>query len=537
MRPLLFTCLLFTGSSLAATPALADSAGCNAGVVFEDHDGDGVRDRGEPGLAGIAVSDGERIVRTDRRGRWSLPLAGDHTVFVIKPASHVFPAGANGLPVFWRHVQPKSGPALRYGGIPAAVPACHDFPLRRAPRRREMLDVLVFADPQPKTATDVAYYGRDIIAPLVAAAAGRPAAALGLTLGDVVSDDLSLYPAMNALTATLETPWLHAAGNHDLDFDAASDEDSLRSFRQTFGPDTFAWEEREASFIVLDDVIYRPGQSPAYIGGLRESQFRFLEAYLATLPRDRRLVLAAHIPFFDEPGRETFRRADRERLFALLAPFSKVLLLSGHGHVQRHHRHGPAEGWHGAEPLHEYNVGAACGGYWSGPFDAQGLPDSRMSDGTPNGYARVRFNMDGDYALRWDVARGQGEAMHLHAPRVLRRGAYPAAGVYANVYMGEDDTRVEYRIAGGEWLPMARVDEPDPALRWENLLDDASDTLRAYDRLPEAEPSTHLWRGRLPTTLPEGEHLIEVRAFDRWRGEVRASARYRLEELEAPGSL
>lgn len=528
MHRLLVCCLL-----LATAPALADSGACNAGVVFEDRDGDGRRDRGEPGLAGIRVSDGERIVRTDRRGRWSLPLAGDHTVFVIKPASHVFPTGADGLPVFWRHVQPAPGPVLKYGGIPAATPRCHDFPLRPAGRREGPLEVLVFADPQPKTALDVEYYGRDIIAPVLAGADGGAVADLGLTLGDVVSDDLSLYPALNALTARLRTPWLHAAGNHDLDFDAATDEDSLRSFRNTFGPDTFAWEEPQASFIVLDDVIWRPGQWPAYIGGLRESQFRFLEAYLADLPRDRRLVIAAHIPFFDEPGRETFRRADRERLFALLRPFGKVLLLTGHGHVQRHHRHGAADGWQGKEPLHEYNVGAACGGYWSGPFDADGLPDSRMSDGTPNGYATARFHPNGDYALRWHVARGRGEALHLHAPKVLRHGAYPAAGVYANVYMGEADTRVEYRIAGGEWQPMTRVDAPDPSLRFQNLLDDASETLRGYDRLPEAEDSTHLWRGRLPTTLPEGEHLIEVRAFDRWRGEVRASASYRLEKVAA----
>lgn len=528
---LLILCLML----LASLPSAARVAGCNAGVVFEDLDGDGRRDRNEPALAGVLVSDGQRLVRTGADGRWSLPIDGDHTVFVIKPAGFAFPTGADGLPVFWRHVQPRTGPSLRFGGIPAARPRCHDFALRRARPSDDTLEVLVFADPQPKTARDVGYYGRDIVGPLARAANGGPAADLGLTLGDVVSDNLALYPAMNRLTASLRTPWLHAAGNHDLDFDAATDEDSLRSFRRTFGPDTFAWEEPQASFIVLDDVIWRPGQSPAYVGGLRESQFAFLEAYLATQPRDRRIVLAAHIPFFDEPGRETFRRADRERLFALLAPFEKVLLLTGHGHVQRHHRHGPADGWHGGGTLHEYNVGAACGGYWSGPFDAEGLPDSRMSDGTPNGYATARFTADGGYDLRWHVARGQGEALHLHAPRVLRQGAYPAAGVYANVYMGEADTRVEYRIAGGEWRPMARVDEADPALRWENLQDDTSPTLRAYDRLPEAEASTHLWRGRLPTDLAEGEHLVEVRAFDRWRGEVRASVVYRLQALDGQG--
>ncbi|WP_290890465.1 calcineurin-like phosphoesterase family protein [Arenimonas sp.] len=520
---LCFALVLPVGAQALAPP-------CNGGRVFEDRDGDGRWSRGDRPLPGVLVSDGLQLVRSDARGGYTLPWDDGRTTFVVKPAGYAFPTGADGLPVFWRHQQYHPGPALAFGGIPAASPDCRDFALVRGKPSRAPLDVLVFADPQAKTAVQVDYYDRDIIAPLVAAANGRPAAALGLTLGDVANDDLSLYPALKAATARLRTPWLHAAGNHDLDFDAATDEESLRSFRHAFGPDTFAWEEHQASFIVLDDVIYRPGQKPAYIGGLREDQFTWLAAYLDTLPRDRRLVIAAHIPFFDEPGRETFRRADRERLFALLAPFGKVLLLSGHGHVQRHHYHDADDGWHGAEPLHEYNVGAACGGYWGGAPDAEGLPDARMSDGTPNGYARLRLDRDGSYALHWHAARAGDEAMSLHAPKVLRRGHWPGVGLFANVYMGEAGTRVEVRINGGDWQPMRRVDAPDPALVAENVLDDLATALRGYDRLPEAEASTHLWRFNLPTDLPAGEHGFEVRAFDRWRGELRASGSYRLVE-------
>ncbi|WP_460457312.1 calcineurin-like phosphoesterase C-terminal domain-containing protein [Arenimonas alkanexedens] len=516
---------------LAPAAAQALAPPCNGGRVFDDRDGDGRFSRGDRLLPDVLVSDGLRLVRSDAEGRYSLPVEDGRTVFVVKPAGYVFPLGEDGLPVFWRHQQSQPGPVLKFGGIPAGYVGCRDFALRRSATRRGPLDVLVFADPQTKTRAQVDFYERDIIAPLLARAGDRPAAALGLTLGDVTNDDLALYPALKAATARLRTPWLHAAGNHDLDFDAATDDDSLRSFRQAFGPDTFAWEEVQASFIVLDDVIYLPDQSPAYVGGLREDQFTWLAAYLATLPRDRRLVIAAHIPFFDEPGRETFRRADRERLFHLLAGFEKVLLLTGHGHVQRHHYHGAAEGWQGAAPLHEYNVGAACGGYWGGAADGEGLPDARMSDGTPNGYARLRIDRRGDYALHWQVARGGDEAMSLHAPKVLRRGHWPGVGLFANVYMGQADSRVDVRIGDGDWQPMRRVDAPDPALVVENVLDDLAAELRGHDRLPEAEVSTHLWRFNLPTHLAPGEHRYEVRAFDRWRGELRASGVYRLVEV------
>ena len=523
---------------LLAAPVAALPPPCNSGTVFEDRNGNGVQDVGEPGLAGIKVSDGFELRTTDARGNYHLPVVDGRSSFVIKPAGYSVPSRANGLPDYWLNVQRFAGPALKHGGIDVGFPACRNHALRpvaSAPGR-DALDVLLFADPQVKSVVDVGHYRRDIVQSVLDEHAGRPRADLGLSLGDIVNDDLSLYPALNAETARIGVPWLHAAGNHDLDFDAGRDEDSLRTFRNTFGPDTFAWEEPEATFIVLDDVVYQPGNAPAYIGGLRPEQFAFLEQYLPTAPKDRLLVIAVHIPFFDAtPGRETFRRADRDRLFALIQGFAHVLLLSGHSHTQRHVFHDAASGWHGATPLHEYNVGAACGAFWSGARDAAGIPDATMGDGTPNGYARLKVKADGEYALSWHPAR-LGDAspastavMNLHAPRVLRRGAYPAWGVYANVFMGHAGSRVEYRVDEGQWKPMRRVDQPDPRLLAENARDDSADALRGYDRSPEATPSAHLWRGALPTDLRLGEHTVEVRTFDPWLGEQHARTRYRLD--------
>lgn len=534
-----------------ALPASATST-CDSSNVFDDRNGNGLRDPGEPGLAGVRVSDGVHIVSSAADGHYDLPPEPGRTIFVIKPAGYAFAMRADGLPDFWRHLQqPEPRPQLKYGGIHVSdAMSCQDLGLQRQrlpPRRiKDGLQVVLFADPQPKSLVDVGYYARDIVAsvkhhsalPVERGSGSAPpylqgsAGDLGMSLGDIVSDDLSLYPAINQVTASLGVPWLHVAGNHDIDQDAARDEDSLLTFRNTFGPDTFAWEEPEASFIALDDVVFRPGRKPAYVGGLREDQFSFLKAYLPTLPKHRLLVIGVHIPLFDTaaPGKEpTFRIGDRERLFALLRDFPHVLLLSAHTHNQRHVFHDAADGWHGAQPLHEYNVGAASGAFWSGVKDADGIPDTTMSDGTPNGYATLIVKHGGDYALAWHPARDAGDTqIGLHAPRVLRQGAYPAWGVYANVTMGMDGSRVEYRIDGGDWRPMAKVLQPDPRLRAENMRDDEAVALRGYDRSPEATPSTHLWRGALPTDLAAGTHRVDVRAFDRWRGELRASTEYRL---------
>ena len=391
----------------------------------------------------------------------------------------------------------------------------------------DRLRVLVFGDPQVQSVQDVDYYRRDIVEPL----RGRHAAQLGVTLGDVVDDVPALYPAVKAQTARLGIPWLYAPGNHDVDADAVDDADSLRGFQREIGPDSFVHETVLANFVVLDDVIAMPGRKPAYIGGFREDQFALLEARLPTLRKDRLLVVAVHIPLFEEAGKDSFRDRDRARLFALLDDFPHVLVLSAHSHAQRHVFHDASDGWQGSVPLHEYNVGATCGSYWSGVKDAAGIPDGMMADGTPNGYAVLTVEPGGEYALAWHNARDAADSqIGLHAPKILRRGAYPAWGVFANVYMGMDDSRVEYRVDDGEWMPMKKVLQPDPALLAENARDDLAEALRGYDRSPEAEVSPHLWRGALPTDLAVGEHVVEVRAFDRWRGELRAAIRYALQD-------
>ncbi|MCX7563355.1 calcineurin-like phosphoesterase family protein [Xanthomonadaceae bacterium XH05] len=508
--------------ALLPTAVLSDTLA--SGRVFLDANANGRRDGAERGVEGVKVSNGRAIVTTDARGRYRIGVRDGDTLFVIKPAGYRFPTRSNGLPVFWKHHFPKGTPNLKYGAIVPSNARRADFALLPHPAEdTSAFEVLVLADPQMKDMREMDFYARSIIEP----ARHHSGISLGLTLGDLVNDALDLYPELNRLHAALGIPFLHAPGNHDIDFDVADDRASLTNYRRTFGPDTVAWEMKGHAFIALDDVIYMPGQRPSYIGGLREDQFAFLDAYLATLPADTRVVMSFHIPLFDDPH-ETFRHPDRERLFRLLERFPEPLILSGHTHTQRHHFHGSESGWRGVKPLHEYNVGAACGGYWSGLIDADDLPDARMEDGTPNGYAILRFGEDG-YTTRYHASRGRDSLrMAVTSPGVLRRGAYPVYPVLANVYAAEPDATLQYRIDGGEWQPMVRVFEPDPSLLAINIDDSRAETLRSFDRAVIARSSMHLWGAGVPTDLAAGEHLIEVRAQSRFEGELTAATTYRL---------
>ncbi|KAF1684993.1 calcineurin phosphoesterase [Pseudoxanthomonas broegbernensis] len=522
-------------AGLATVPAVPDARAAGqahgtatvSGQVYLERDGHPGRTADEPGLAGVAVSNGRDIARTDARDCYRISAMPGQAVFVVKPAGYRFMPGTGGLPDFWTRVVAPGPMQADFALLAAGGP--DDGPGDGA---RDAFEVLLFADTQVKSARDIDYYRRDIVEPLQ----GRHAASFGITLGDLVDDAVALYPALNAVTLQLGVPWFHVPGNHDVDPGARDDGMSLAHWEAVYGPDTYAVEEGAATFVFLDDVVVKADGD--YAGGLREDQFLFLERYLAQVPRDRLLVLGMHVPLFDG-GRRGFRADDRARLFALLRDRPRVLVLSGHSHTQQHYWHGVQDGWEGRAPLHEYNVGAACGAFWSGAPDAAGIPDATMSDGTPNGHATLSVRGDGGYALAYHPARvADGDssfttAMALHAPRVLRRGAYPAWGVYANVFMGDAATRVEYRIDGGEWTPMRRVERADPRLLAENAADDLAPALRGYDRSPEATASTHLWRGALATGLDPGEHRIEVRAFDRWQGEAMASTSYVLQEMPA----
>src|SRR5262249_27979637 len=182
-------------SVLALSPraALARPPELASGTVFHDRGGRGHRQRGDPGVAGVMVSNGRDVVRTDTEGRWRIPVRAGDCLFVVEPPHWSTPVGAGGVPRFSLLHQPLGSPcdiAYRHAGIAptGALPATIDFPLIPTPERSRF-DVLLLADTQPADGAELAYLRDDIVAGTL----GR-GAAFGINHGDVVFDDLSLYP-------------------------------------------------------------------------------------------------------------------------------------------------------------------------------------------------------------------------------------------------------------------------------------------------------------------------------------------------------
>jgi hypothetical protein len=53
-----------------------------------------------------------------------------------------------------------------------------------------------------------------------------------MTTGDIMFDDLALYPRYNRIVSQIGLPWYNIGGNHDLNFEAPS----ARYSRETFKP-------------------------------------------------------------------------------------------------------------------------------------------------------------------------------------------------------------------------------------------------------------------------------------------------------------
>ena len=375
-----------------AASSLADTLG---GRVFEDLNRNGRADPDEPGIADVRVSNGRDVTLTDESGAYQLRVNGDSIVFITKPSGYMTPLDGYRLPRFHYLHRPDGSPSgLRYPGIEPTgpLPERIDFPLHRR-AEPATFEAILFADPQPQTEEELDYIRDGVVSELVGTGA-----AFGMTMGDILFDDLTMFPRYNSIIAMLGIPWYNVPGNHELNFLAPSDEYSLETFSKWYGPPYYAFEYANAVFVVLDNVRYKgaaptpdnPRASGGYDAALGEAQLAWLKAELEHVPNDRLLVLAMHIPLLtrgDPRGVE-----DRQALFDLLKDYPNLYAMAGHTHTTQHIWIGEEDGYRGEEAFHHHVLTAVSGSWWSGPFDADALPISLQRDGTPRGYHRMQVN-------------------------------------------------------------------------------------------------------------------------------------------------
>lgn len=407
-----------------------------AGYVFEDLNRDGRRQfNREPGIPGVLVSDGYNVVQTNENGWYRLPAptaeeeAAGISIFITKPAGYEVPVDEDNIPQFAYIHKPAGSPrnvrgeTFRFGGLEPTgpLPLRINFPLIKG-NNKSQFKVVVSGDTQTYSNNEIGYL-RDTLVREIAARRGELEALI--IEGDVLGDDLSLFPRFKKAVSAAGLPQYYAPGNHDLDFDAPGDEHSFDTFLREWGPAYYSFDIGDVHFVVLDDVRYpctpdpdnldglhnfcnNPQTSPTYNGVITPRQMAWLRNDLALVPPNKLVVLNMHIPlqtFIDHNA--TQHQVDNAlELYDLLGygpsgnPVRPVLALSGHTHTIEQLRPGEVyAGWTtalgdrapGAIPFPQIVAGAAAGSWWSGDFDANGVPESWQRLGAPRGYYIIEF--------------------------------------------------------------------------------------------------------------------------------------------------
>lgn len=399
------------------------------GKVFVDSNRNSRLDPGEPGIAGVLVSNGREVVKTDAGGAYRLPAYDDMNLFVTKPADYSTPLDDDLVPQFNYIHKVEGSPALRFGGIAPTgpLPQAINFPLIADPVG-DRFQCLVFGDPQPYSNREMGYV-RDTAGVMLAERDNSNTECL-IFEGDIMGDDLSLYPRFKRIIAAGGVPQYFVAGNHDLDWDAQSDADSLDTFRREWGPEYYSFDIGHVHFVVLDNVRYpcngidpHPfcdlSAKPAYNGVISQRQLAWLKNDLAHVPEDKLIVLNAHIPFasFSGAGSQKSQTDNLDALYDIIGD-RPALGLAGHTHTTEQILPGESfAGWQrhtGADEaaFHLIITGAVSASWWAGDLDDLGVPHGTQRLGAPRGY----YVMDFDGSSYVDTYRtfGNDEDRQLH---------------------------------------------------------------------------------------------------------------------------
>jgi Icc protein len=331
------------GAFWTASMPSAQASRSLRGVVFEDLNRNQRRDLGEPGRAGVVVSDQHNVTSTDADGRWRIDGAADADVVFVSVPEDWAPIGA-----FWR---PAAG---------ASPESSIDFAIARQPLGTAFS--FIHASDTHLSAASLSRIQA------LRAIVEREKPAFVLITGDLVRDALrvseaearSYYDLFVQELARFTVPVWTVPGNHE-NFgierlqSKVSEEHPLygkKMYRHYLGPNYYSFTRGGIRFVGLDTVDV---SDMWYYGHVDEAQLAWLRSDLAAAPDRVPVVTFNHIPFVsgadaiagytEDPPAPTLIRIDgtpqyrhlvsnAADVLAALIPHRLEIALGGHLHTR-----------------------------------------------------------------------------------------------------------------------------------------------------------------------------------------------------------
>ncbi|MFT7208153.1 MAG: hypothetical protein ACI9JU_002922 [Pseudohongiellaceae bacterium] len=533
-----FVSTLLSGPVLANCNFTADSAETISGSIYIETNNNSRRDRFEEGIAGVSVSNGCDVVQSDSGGNYQIPIHATQVLFISKPAAFDLPLDANNLPQFYYRHYPDGTPAAISGTSiewawpviepTGPLPSVLNFPLLTKEQSNNQFTAHAFADTQARFELGQDMLRENLINPLIDNPYGVE---FGITVGDVVYDNLELYERHKTMMGLMDIPQWYLPGNHDINFASPNGVFANETYKSHFGPTYYSFNHGNVHFVALNNVEYagngKQFDNSGYRGFIPQDQLNWLEQDLANVSDDKLIVIATHIPLIseaDDGQSEIYSGPNTEnfpKLLEILEPFSNIYGIAGHDtsnswKVEVNHSHG----WQG-QPWIAHTLAEVRGSGWSkGLTDARGVRDSIMEDGNPNGFYVLKFDdrtvtpdfipfpfgPDATQRLRITLDPPLSE---IEGGSINRGTLQTDTKVVVNLFDGGVRDSVWASIDGGETHTMTYVVRTDPFV--ERLDSIYQDTDSEYS---PAARSAHIWEMDFPDGLGEGLHTVRIRTED-----------------------
>ena len=421
---------------------------------------------GNRAVAGVVISDGYSVVTTDRKGRYELePNSEAIAIFISTPAGYEFPHDKN----IARHYVP----------IKEATENAINFTLTKLTHNDDEHRFVIWADPQVKNASDVDKMMQQAVPDVQKLVTALPAGALihGITVGDIVWDELKLFADYNKAVEKMGIPFFQCLGNHDMDYRKGGDETSDDTFQQVYGPTYYSFNRGQVHYVVMDNVRYL-GKDRDYDGFIQQHQLDWLQKDLSFVPKDRLIVLCMHIPVHSGTK-------NKQDLYALLQD-RKVHIMSGHTHYHVNSVEGN---------IYEHNHGTVCGAWWTGPI---------CGDGTPCGYGV--YEVKGT-DLHWHYQSTGHAADYQLSINITDFDASQNQAI-VNIWNHDPEWKTEYWVDGIQKGALEQFEGFD-IMAYKTLLGPDLPKPRGF---AEPKKTKHLFKAIIPNTAKE----IKVMATDRF---------------------
>ena len=307
---------------------------------------------GDEPLAGVSVTDGREIVRTDKNGIYRIASTKPYGLVYISAPSGFAPTCEDGImPQFWASTT-----------TPAKKCERHDFELKKVDDKQ--FSIIFCSDSHfcnDSKRNDLHFFKTDHMAAVNKAFAdAKEHPVYTVCLGDVTWDrfwfetgfDLPQVPKLLS-ECNYPTPVYAIMGNHDNDPSVPCGENTdfiaENKWRETFGPTFYSVNIGDTHFVMLDNIVYKntPSKPNAkkYAGvvGTRNydayivpSQLEWLKKDLASVDKSTPIVICMHAPLrLRDANGEIYRglkKGEGEKLIDAVKDFDCVRIFSGHKH-------------------------------------------------------------------------------------------------------------------------------------------------------------------------------------------------------------